>query len=322
MSATTSLSVLIALLVAGAGLSLYDLKSDERRTIVVYTTPALRDLLEKEIVPRFERETRVEVSLVYVPAGQQYNRLRMGGDQGAEADLFLHASPLYLVKGASEGYVDPAPSTLGEPQPELGGEAWRAFAWSPLVAVHREGTPPPPDLATSDRTFGFPHPLLSANGASVVLFFEEVSPEAGERALAHTRVQPTNSRANIGGIADGSFDLTLGYEAVVRFYQDQGAKVAYEIPVVDGEKVTTPVLFSAALIHGERHPRSEDLFEFLFTNATQDALARYHFRSIEEYPNATAKEGFLDLADARQVHYDWSRWADLESKLSDYEVRS
>lgn len=283
-------------------------------------------MLEKEVVPKFEREAEVEVSLVYLPAGQQYNRLRMSGE-GSEADLFLHASPLYLEKGAAEGRVDPVdlgpaaatrPEFMAKALPE-GGRAWHAFAWTPLVVVRPAGAPEA-DLATSDVPFGFPHPLLSNNGVYAVLFFEEADPEAGARALAHTRVQPTNARANIGGVAEGSFQATLGYEAVVRFYQEQGAKVDYAIPLLDGERVTTPALFSASLIHSERHPKAEALLAALFTNETQDALARYHFRSV--HADDAGGDGLLDLRGAKVLHYDWGRHEELEEALTRYEVAS
>jgi len=321
----SNLSILVLALFVGAGISLYDLRSDERHTVVVYTTPALRDLLEKDIVPRFERAHDVEVSLSYVPAGQQYNRLRMGGD-AAEADLFLHASPLYLEKGYSDGYVDPANFLPAGSRPALmarpveGGRAWHAFAWSPLVEVYPEGTGDAPDLLASEAAFGFPHPLLSNNGIYAVLFFEDASPEAGQRALAHTRVQPTNARANIGGVGDGSFALTLGYEAVVRFYQTQGAKISYAAPRLGDERVTTPALFAVSLIHGHRHPSAQAFLEFLFTNETQDALGAFHFRSIRE--NAPTQGDLIDLADVRTIDHDWSKWAELEAALPNYMVRS
>lgn len=327
MSAISGLGVGALVLVAGVGLSLYDLQSDARHTIVVYTTPALRDLLEKGIIPRFERETGFDVSLVYIPAGQQYNRLRMSGGS-TEADLFLHASPLFLEKGYAEGHVAPflleddaaIPDTLkGARVPE--GRAWYAFAWSPLVEVFPATTPSAPDLASSDASFGFAHPVLSNNGVYNVILFEGAGGDAGRRALERTRSQPTNARANIGGVADGSFDLTLGYEAVVRFYQQQGAKVAYELPLLDGERVTTPVLCSVSLIAGQRNPAADELARFLFTDQTQQTLSAYSFRSVRPDAAPPAGAAHIDAAEVRELHYDWTRWRALEETLTDYEVR-
>jgi hypothetical protein len=318
----------LAALLAAAMASVLDLELDERSTIVVYTTPALRDVLEKEVVPRFERETGYRVALVYVPAGQQYNRLRLSGDR-PEADLLLHASPLYLEKGYESGHVDPLDAPWDERVPDghksrlvEGGRVWYAFAWSPLVEVYGPGVERAPDLATSDATFGFPHPLLSNNGIYAALFFEEASPEAGARALARTRVQPVNARANIGGVADGSFALTIGYEAVVRFFQEQGARVAYELPLLDGRRVTTPVIFSASLVRGKRHPATEDLLRCLFAEEVQSRLAGFHFRAVVDGDRWGAGLLDLDAIPHRTIDYDWSLWPRLEGTLPSYEVRT
>lgn len=315
----------LALLCCGAG-AVWDLQSTERGTIVVYTTPALRDLLEKDIVPRFQRESGHDVALVYVPAGQQYNRLRMSGGH-PEADVLLHASPLYLEKGFDGGHIEPValpddglvPRSL-KSRPVDGTHYWRAFAWSPLVEVFGSAIDRAPDLATSALVFGFPHPVLSNNGIYAVLFFEEASPVAGARALAHTRVQPVNARANISGVADGSFSVTMGYEAVVRYFQAQGAEIEYELPLLDGQRVTTSVVFSAGLVRGRRHAGADALVQFLFTAVSQGNLARFHLRGIRQ---GGAAPDLLDLEanPHRMIDYDWSQWRRLEEVLPRYEVR-
>lgn len=316
-----SAALALALLVAGAAVAIWDITSTQQRTVVLYTTPALRDLLERDVIPGFERETGVRVAPVYVAAGQQYNRLRMSGGE-PEADLFVHASPLYLEKGWREGRVSTVTLdvALDGTMRSVAPGVWHAFAWSPLVAVYPLATPSPPDLATTDARFGFPHPLLSNNGIYAVLFLEETAPAVGARLLDQTRVQPTNARANIGGIADGSFDLTLGYEAVARFYEAQGAPIAYALPVVNGETVTTRVIFSAALIEGDRHPATDDFLQFLFSAKAQDALAKHHFRpAVDGYDEP---ENALDLSAARTIEYDWTQWEALEATLPRYEVKT
>src|ERR1051325_8697233 len=99
-------AILLVVVLAGAALAATDLYRAQRQTLVVYTTPALKDLLEGDILPRFERETGRDVEPVYVAAGEQYNRLRMDGDR-PEADVFLHASPLYIEEGYKDGYFAP-----------------------------------------------------------------------------------------------------------------------------------------------------------------------------------------------------------------------
>src|SRR5205809_1386481 len=225
----------VLVVAAGVALASVDLFRLERQTLVVYTTPALRDFLEGFVVPHFRANFSVDITPVYVSAGEQYNRLRISGGH-PEADVFLHASPLFLEKGFAGGYFLPFTVSGDSRIPPTfkgsnvtGGHAWYAFAWSPLVEVYDPAFGAPPDLASINTAFGFPHPLLSNNGIYAVLFFENVSAAAGLRALAHTVVQPVNARANILGVAEGDFAVTLGYEAVTLFYVKQGARVNFPL---------------------------------------------------------------------------------------------
>lgn len=319
-------ALLVAGLIIAAGVSIWDLHGAQTRTLVVYTTPALRDVLEKFVVPQFQHTTGATVALVYVAAGQQYNRLRMSGDS-PEADIFLHASPIYEEQGFTEGHVDPISLPMDASIPEAfksrsvnGGRVWYAFAWSPLVEVYAPRLAEAPDLGRTDLKVGLAHPLLSNNGVYTALLLENVSAEAGRHALSRTRVQPVNARANIGGVADGSFDVTLGYEAVTLFYRDQGAKIAYDIPLVAGQRVTTPVLCSAALIHGDRNVEADALIEFLFENSTQDAMQEYYFRPV--LSDRAGVKGAIDITNATSLSFDWARWSSIQDMLPRYEVRS
>src|SRR5438093_1051916 len=184
-------SIAALVLAAGLALSLTDLYKVQQGTLVVYTTPALRDLLESLLLARAHAATGTDVTLVYVSAGEEYNRLRMSGGH-PEADLFLHASPLYLEKGFDAGYFLPFQIGRNASVPPnfvsrsvAGGHLWYAFAWSPLAEVYDPQLSPTPDLAALDTTFGFPHPLLSNNGIYAVVFFENVSVAAvsGEGVL-------------------------------------------------------------------------------------------------------------------------------------------
>lgn len=304
-----------------AGWSGYDLERIESHTLVLYTTPALRDVLEKDIVPRFREETGVQVQPIYVAAGEQYNRMRLSGGR-PEASLFLHASPLFLEKGYEEGFFEPFEPPNGTHAPHLlesraigGARIWMAFAWSPLVSVHRPG--PAPDLAAFDGEYGFPHPRLSNNGVYNVAFFDGSSPDAGARALSRTRVQPVNARATIQGVADGSFDVTLGYEAVAQFYIKQGAQVAFSTPLVDGERWTMPAVFCVSLVRNAPHAQAQEFIDFLFTNATQDRLDRFHLRPIP--PRGSQDLPGIDNG-THVIDFDWSTWRGLESRLVEYEV--
>jgi len=228
-------SIVALVLSVGLALSLTDLYKVQQGALVVYATPALQSLLESFVVPQFRSETGLDVTLVYVSAGEQYNRLQMSGGH-PEADVFLHASPLFVEKGFAAGYFLPFQITRSASVPPnfqsrnvTGGHLWYAFAWSPLLEVYSPTLGAAPDLAFINTSFGFPHPLLSNNGIYAVLFFENVSAAAGARALAHTVVQPVNARSNILGVADRAFDVTLGYEGVTLFYLNQGARVAFNL---------------------------------------------------------------------------------------------
>lgn len=309
-------------LVALATLAVIDIHQVEVSSMTVYTTPALRDLLEKGIFPRWRDEGGLRPEPVYVAAGEQYNRLRMSGSR-PEADLFLHASPLYIAKGVEEGYFLPLQPRLQKEIREMhhaptnnGSAAWYAFAWSPLVEVYNPHLPERPDLAQSKLRFGLAHPTLSNNGIYTALFFEEVSPETGQAVLRQTVVQPVNARTNILGVADGSFDATLGYEAVARFFQAQGARIKVAAPLLDGKEVSTPVLFTVGLVHGPHQEEARRFVDFLFRNETQSLLSRYHFRSVY---NLTFEDSELP-DDLRYLSIDWGDWHRIEAILPRYEV--
>ena len=177
-----------------------------------------------------------------------------------------------------------------------------------------------PDLALINTSFGFPHPLLSNNGIYAVLFFENVSAAAGARALAHTVVQPVNARSNILGVADRAFDVTLGYEGVTLFYLNQGARVAFNLPILGGQRFLVPVIFSAGLVKGHSNPRALDFINFLFRDEVQSNISRFYFRAV--LPGFPDPAGGIPLPAPGVVilNYDWSQWPILESNLAKYVV--
>lgn len=312
-------------LVLLAGAAAWDLQRAETRTLVVYTTPALKDVFERVVIPGFVEEGGTRVEPVYVAAGEQFNRLRLGG-RTPEADVFVHASPLFIEKGFAEGRFQPFRVEAAEGADATflgrevdGGRVWYAFAWTPLVEVYAPRFDAPPDLATADVTFGLAHPLLSNNGVYNVLFYESLDPAAGRHALARTTVQPTNARSSMNGVADGSFDVTLGYEAVTLLYQGKGARVGSALPRLGGEDVFVPVVASVGLVQGRDHPQARALVHFLFEPQTQAALAAEHWRPVLGGP---APAGGIDVSGLEAVTWDWTRWEDLEAKLKDYEVRT
>ena len=308
----------LGLAAVAAGLDLHEV---ETHTLVVYTTPALKDFLEKAAVPAYKQKTGQDVVLVYLSASEEYYRIRMARER-PEADVIVHASPLYLEKGYLEGVVQPRESPVdvgpgNQSRPVPGGRIWQAFASSPLVEVFRPGDGPV-DLANDTGKVGFAHPLLSNNGIYNVLFFEQLDPAAGQRVLARTVVQPVNAAATIGGVADESYDVALGYEAVAKLYKSKGAKIEAALPVLGGKTVTTPVLFSAGIVKNHPHAGADEFVDTLFSPEVQDQVSKYGMRPL--VAGAKQPEG-LSLAGVHQVRYDWSKWATLESALSRYEVK-
>jgi ABC-type sulfate transport system substrate-binding protein len=167
--------------------------------------------------------------------------------------------------------------------------------------------------------YGLAHPLLSNNGIYNALYFETLDPTAGRHALNHTSVQPVNARATINGIVDGSFDLTLGYEAVTLLYQSKGAQVKTDLPNLHGNRSVLPVLLSAAVVRHHHHPDAERFVRFLFTDETQSRLAKSWFRPV--LPGQPDPKGEVNVTGVPTVAFDWSTWADLEAKLPEYEVK-
>lgn len=324
MNRPSSARVLVLLLAAGAIASVLDLTVAERKTIVIYGTPALRDFLEDDVIPRFEEAHGLRVSVIYVSAAEQYYRVRLSQEH-PEADVFLHASPFFIEKGYADGHFEPF--ELARPPPNethrsrlvAGGHVWYSFAWSPLVEVYSPNEARAPDLATANVRFGFPHPQLSNNGIYCVLFFERTSPSAGSRVLSRTVIQPVNARTNVAGVADHTYDVTLGYEAVVRFFQGQGANVAFDVPVIEGHRSTTPVLFSAGLVRGHPHAGAQALLDFLFEPDIQSRLAHHHLRPVQA--GIRGPDGALPLENVERLDFGWANWADLERALPRYEVK-
>ncbi|HWG92431.1 MAG TPA: extracellular solute-binding protein [Candidatus Thermoplasmatota archaeon] len=322
-----SAALLVALLV-GATAALVDLRATQRESLVVYTTPALKEVLENDVIPRFTSRTGIDVIPMYIPAGQQYNRLRIGS-RTPEADVFLHASPMYLEKGYAEGRFEPYELPRGlnltpeyMSRPVEGGRIWHAFAWTPLVTVYNPRFEEAPDYATTTAKLGLAHPLLSNNGIYAVVLFEKVSREAGQNALAHAASQPTNARATVNGVADGSYDAALGYEAATRFYQEQGASVRDAIPTINGTQYVVPVLFSAGIVKDHRNPHAKAFIDFLFDSTTQFRLNQFDLRPVlPDYP--TASDALPVTGNGiRQVPVDWSRWREFEAALPRYEVKA
>lgn len=318
--------VLVVGLFCAAAVSALDLRRVEHNTLVIYTTSALKDVLEQSIVPRFERATGIHVQVDYTKtAGQEYYNVLMTRDR-PEADLFLHASPLFIEKGYAAGLFEPYPvppgaNTSDTPQRRApdGQAIWTAFATSPLVEVYSKSQGAEPDLNRTNLRWGLPHPQLSNNGIYAALFFDSTSRIAGRKAVDFAVVQPTNAQANMAGAADGTFDLTIGYEAVAKLYQEKGAKISYALPLLDGRIVTTNVLFSAGLVNHHPHPGAQQFIDFLFTPAIQQSLGDYTLRPA--VPGIAASSRVLDLTGAVLPDYDWSRWAELESRLPDYVVQ-
>lgn len=323
MHPNASLAWTGAALIVLASAAVVDLHRVEGGSLVIYTTPALRDYIEKQVVPAWLEQGGIGIQPVYITAGEQYSRLRMAGGANPEADLFMHASPLYLEKAYGDGFFEAVHPTaaadmegafLGRDVP--GGHPWVAFAWSPVVEVYSPWLGAAPDLATTDVRVGLPHPILSNNGIYAALLLDAVSPEAGDHVRGHTVVQPVNARTNIIGVADGSFHVTLGYEGVAKFYQAQGAKIAFDAPLIDGQRATIPVLFSAGVVMGGKVDVAHSFIDFLLTPAMQAATEKVFFR-----PVVAAEAPREALAPVEVVDVDWSEWERLDDILPRYEVR-
>ena len=138
--------------------------------------------------------------------------------------------------------------------------------------------------------------------------------------MAHTVVQPANARANILGVVDGAFDVTLGYEGVTLFYLKQGARVAFDLPLLGGQHFLVPVMFSAGIVKGHPNPMAMDFLDFLYRDEIQSNISRFYFRAV--LPGFPDPAGGIPLPVSGEVvlNYDWSQWRTLESTLPKYVV--
>jgi hypothetical protein len=151
------------------------------------------------------------------------------------------------------------------------------------------------------------------------MFFETTDRAAGRKAVDRTTVQPTNAQANINGAADGAFDVTLGYEAVAKLFKfGKGAKIDYGFPVVNGRNVTLNVQFSLGLVHNHAHAGWREFIEHVFDPAVQAGFAKFELRPT--LPDVAGPANALDLKRASVITYDWSKWEELEGRLSAYVV--
>ena len=119
---------------------------------------------------------------------------------------------------------------------------------------------------------------------------------------------------------DGTFQVTLGYEGVTLFYKSQGARVAFDLPLLGGRRFLTPVVFSAGVVKGHPNPRALDFINFLFRDEIQSNISRFYFRAV--LPGFPDPAGGITLPAPGMVvlNYDWSRWSSLESALPKYVV--
>src|SRR5213593_4018477 len=185
-------SIAALVLAAGLALSLTDLYKVQQGTLTVYTTPALRAILESLIVPRFRNATGVDVTLVYVSAGEEYNRLRMSGGH-PEADVFLHASPLFLEKGYQAGYFLPfSIRNTSVPVNFLsrsvaGGHLWYAFAWSPLAEVYKPALGAPQGPRVHQHDIRLPRPAAQQQRHLCGPVLREYRPGRGRAGLGPYR---------------------------------------------------------------------------------------------------------------------------------------
>src|SRR5437016_13441955 len=95
-------TIVILVIAIGVALASVDLFRLEKQTLVLYATPALRHLLEGFVVPHFRADFSVDITIVHVSAGGQYNRLRLPGAR-PDADPLLPASPRSLAQGCPGG---------------------------------------------------------------------------------------------------------------------------------------------------------------------------------------------------------------------------
>lgn len=313
---TSLITGLAALLMAGTALA-PEAGLAQSGTVSIYTAHAPE--IYNEVVPKFEAETGITVSLVQAGSGDIVQRAR------AEA-----ASPLADVIWSIGGEALEANSDLLEPYESAHadmidplykvGTNWLPYTGIPMVIMVNtdmvgEGERPASwaDLADEKWDQKVAYAGADSSGSAFMqlatildVYGEEEGWAIFEEMMGNFIVTGSSGRVP-RGVADGEFALGLTLEEAAQRYVAGGADVAIIYP----EPATSALPDAVALVKGGPNPEAGKAFiDFVLSKETQeflvDAMQRRSVRTDVAQP-----EGLPSLSDLAIQNYDMG-WAGAE----------
>lgn len=272
----------------------------QTRVITLYSLSIMEDVVEDALLPAFRQhwlsETGEQVEIVtgYAGSGDVTRKIL----SRYPADVAILASEIDAYRLANW---------------HVAWEAWRhlphrgILAKSPLVIVTRAGNPHTiagfADLSSEVLDLVYPDPATSGCGSLAVIATwapDRQAPEEAEEHLrlmwAHSAFRERSARSARNRFAGGSGDALVTYEQDVLSNPARSAfagEIVYPVPTLLAEIVVVRLDKNI----DDRSRRVIDAFlDFLWTEAAQELLVEYGFRSVDD--ELSARRGFPPLRDS------------------------
>lgn len=264
------------------------------RTITVYGYSAMEEPLKDEVIPAFQEWYRrthgeeVEFITSFSSSGHLFNQIRAG----APAQVAIFATETEPTRLMQDGLI----TTDWRAFPENG-----TFAFTVAVILTRDGNPENiqsfEDLANKSVDVLLPDPTTSGGAQWAILALYGTaflngagSPSNGRRELAAKLLKrvvdnagslPESARKALTQFGLGYGDVLLTYENEALVDISKGRD--YEIVVPQSTIAIEPkVVIIDANVGEEDAELMQTFVDFLWSTAAQEAMAKNHFRVVDE----------------------------------------
>ncbi len=296
MSVSRILTVLaLGLLVTLSLTTFWDLsRQSSGRTLTVYGYSAMEEPLKDEVIPAFQewyRQTHgedVEFVTAFAGSGHLFNQIRAG----APAQIAIFATEIEPTKLMEDGLI----TTDWRAFPDNG-----TFALTVAVILTRDGNPENiksfDDLGNNGVDVLLPDPTTSggAQWAILALYGSAILNGAGipsdgdtelaakllKRVINNASSLPESARKALTQFGLGYGDALLTYEndALVDIAKGRN----YEIVMPQSTIAIEPkVVIIDANVDEEDEALVEEFMDFLWGPQTQEAMAKHHFRVVDQ----------------------------------------
>lgn len=264
------------------------------RTITVYGYTAMEEPLKEEVIPAFQEWYRrthgeeVQFVTAFAGSGHLFNQIRAG----APASVAIFATGIEPRKLMQDGLI----TTDWRASPGNG-----TFAFTVAVILTRDGNPENiqsfEDLTKEGLNVLLPDPRTSGGAQWAILalygsaFLNDTgSPSNGgrepaakllKRVIDNAESLPESARKALTQFGLGYGDVLLTYEneALVDISKGQH----YEIVVPQSTIAIEPkVVIIDANVEEEDAEMVEAFVDFLWSTEAQEAMAKHHFRVVDE----------------------------------------